>query len=96
MRVGMNSKLLAAKEKQHIDEQLAAAERLKRLAVGLGMACLFMIVSLIYAAYHAYQAREARRNAIEQRDNAYGAHAALSFTAIWKEGRIGRARDLSV
>ena len=86
-------KLLAAKEKQRIDEQLAAARRLKRLAVGLGIACLFMIVSLIYAAYHAYQAREARRNAIEQRDNAYGAHAALSFTA-WKEGRIGRARDL--
>jgi WD40 repeat protein len=86
-------KLLAAKEKQRIDEQLAAARRLKRLAIGLGIACLFMIFSLILVAYHVRQTHEARRNAIEQRDKAYGAQAALSFTA-WKEGRIGRARDL--
>ena len=86
-------KLLAAKEKQRIDEQLAAARRLKRLAIGLGIACVFMIASLIFAVYHFLQADQAHRNAIEQRDKAYGAHAALSFTA-WKDGRIGRARDL--
>jgi WD40 repeat protein len=86
-------KLLAAKEKQRIDEQLASAKRLKRLVVGLGVACLFTFVLLIIAVANMYRADEAQRDAIEQRDKASDAHAALSFTA-WKEGRIGRARDL--
>jgi WD40 repeat protein len=86
-------KLLAAKERQRIDEQLAAARRLKLLAIGVSIACLITAALLFAATYLAYRADRAHRNAIEQRDKAYVAQAALSFTA-WKEGRIRRARDL--
>jgi WD40 repeat protein len=89
-------KLLAAKEKQRIDEQLAAAKRQKHLAIGLSIACVFIIFAAC-TAYLAFKDRQnaiqQRENAVRQRDQAYGSHAALSLTA-WKDGRIRRAREL--
>src|SRR4029077_11247771 len=85
-------KLLAAKEKQRIDEQLAAAKRQKHLAIGLSIACVFIIFAAC-TAYLAFKDRQnaiqQRENAVRQRDQAYGSHAALSLTA-WKDGRIRR------
>ena len=80
----------AEREKGEIHRRLT---RTRATVAAMLVLLSLALFSLKWAMDGETKAEEQRRVAISQRDKAYLAQAALSFTA-WKDGRIGRADEL--